>query len=84
MMMSNQRVGPKVKVRVEYECNGCQYHGIAEDDELKLKYHSCSHPAVIEEHSCPQWVHGGSEDLTIHYPCTTPKWLCPYIEDDKR
>lgn len=80
--MSNQRVGPKVKVRVEYECNGCQYHGITEEDVLKLKHHTCSHPAVIEEHSCPQFIGCGHEVLTAGYPCSTPKWLCPYIEKE--
>jgi hypothetical protein len=77
------RVGPKVRVRVEYECNGCEYHRIDEDtnEGAGVKYHACHHPAVLQEYRCPQWSTGGREDLTIHHTAATPKHLCPYLAD---
>ena len=80
---NNQLVGPKVRVRIEYECNGCQYHSVDQDPESEsgMKYHACNHPSVLQEYKCPQWNGGGSKDLTIYHTASTPKHLCPYLID---
>lgn len=81
MIENIQRVGPKVRVRIEYECNGCQFHTVEEDKVggMGMKYHACIHPAVLAEYSCPQFMHGGIKDLTIYHISKTPKHLCPYL-----
>ena len=81
--VSPLRVGPKFRVRIEYECNGCEYHCVDEDTEgeMGMKYHSCHHPAVLQEYGCPQWSTGGKKDLTIYHIAATPKHLCPYLAD---
>jgi len=81
--VSPLHVGPKVRVRIEYECNGCEYHCVDEDTEggMGMKYHSCHHPAVLQEYGCPQWSTGGRKDLTIYHIAATPKHLCPYLAD---
>jgi hypothetical protein len=76
----SQRVGPKMRVNVEYECNGCQYLKVDGASDSELKYHACHHPSVIEEYSCPQWLTGGYEELELYHIARTPTWLCPYIE----
>jgi len=77
------RVGPTVRVRIEYECNGCEYHSVNEDTHggEGLKWHACNHPAVLQEYGCPQYSTGGKKDLTIHHIAPTSKHLCPYVKD---
>ena len=78
---NTQQVGPKVRVRIEYECNGCQFHTVEEDKDgrMGVKYHVCNHPAVLAEYSCPQFMNGGSKDLTVYHISKAPKYLCPYL-----
>lgn len=80
-----QHVGPKVRVRIEYECNGCMWHQVDEDveDLHGTKYHACCHPSVIKEHGCNQWFGPGNKDLTIYHIARTPTFLCPYIDGDQ-
>ena len=79
--MGQQRVGPTVKVKIEYQCNGCQFHKVDGDEGSGMKYHACHHPAVLEEYSCAQYVGGGREGITIYHEALAPPWLCPYIKD---
>ena len=76
-----ERVGPTVRVNIEYHCNGCQYHKLDADSETGVKYHACHAPSVIEEYSVPQWMFPGEH---IHNPCPTRQWLCPYINKDRK
>ena len=85
---STQRVGPKVRVRIEYECNGCQFHKVDADPESDTgaKYHACHHPSVVEQYSTAQWFGGrgcGTSDLTIYHIAPTPTYLCPYLAKAK-
>ena len=81
-MSKEQRVGPKVRVDVRYECNGCQFHKVDESPDSDLKYHACHHPAIIEEYSCPQFIGGGKEELNVYFTADTPAWMCPYIRSE--
>ena len=74
------RFGPMV--RVEYQCNGCEYHGI-KGLPGGVKGHTCRHPMVIHEHGCEQSFGGGRKDLTIYDIAHTPKYLCPYVNEDE-
>lgn len=83
-----QRVGPKVRVDVQYQCNGCTYHSMTDDEcedngrKVVISHHTCNHPSVIDEFTCPQWM-GGGEGQTIYHIAKTPTYLCPYIKDSK-
>ncbi len=76
-----QSVGPRVRVEVKYECNGCQFHSVDQDPESEtgLKYHACNHPVVLEQYTTPQWNGWGRESLTIYDTAPTPTHLCPYL-----
>jgi len=78
------RVGPTVHVKVEYRCNGCEYHQIDEDSGTNLKYHSCHHPVVVKEYTCPQWMGQGYEKLTLHNIAPTPQHICPYLANQEK
>jgi len=69
-------------VRIEYECNGCQFHKIDVDEESEtgMKWHACHHPAVIEEYKHQQWMQG-AKDLTLYHIARTPSYLCPYLAE---
>lgn len=72
-MAKEKRFGPKVRVDVKYECNGCQYHTVEDDEEFADKLHKCSSPQVVAEYSCPQVIACAS----VYSVANTPGW-CPY------
>ncbi len=77
--------GPKVRVHVQYICNGCMHHKLDTDPESPhphKKYHACHHPSVIKDFGMPQWICGnGNPDLTIYHEVQTPTYLCPHIDE---
>lgn len=79
--MPASRVGPKVKVNIQYLCNGCEYHQVNKDEYADIKYHACHHPLVIKEYTCPQYTSSnGNKDLTIYHTAPAPSHLCPYLD----
>lgn len=81
MATKEQRVGPKVKVDITYECNGCRWHQVDHDEDDDTKHHACHHPAILEEYACSQWFGFADKALTVYHPAPTPAWMCPYIRD---
>jgi hypothetical protein len=78
MSTEPERLGPKINV--EFLCNGCIYHIIEQDKNVALKYNACSHPRVLEEYSCTQWINNAIDNVNVK----TPLHLCPIVMADQR
>lgn len=72
--MRSVRVGPTVRVVVEYDCTGCRYSETSGDRYSQYgESWWCEAPSVIEEY--------GSRQYSSHDGTAFP--VCPYRNDDE-